>query len=42
MFSVSCLFVLLFHALLAEEDILRGAYDIHWLERWLDTKLAEA
>ena len=32
----------LFHALLAEEDILRGAYDIHWLERWLDTKLAEA
>ena len=32
----------LFHALLAEEDILRGTYDIHWLERWLDTKLAEA
>ncbi|MEM9902578.1 MAG: acetyl-CoA carboxylase biotin carboxylase subunit [Pseudomonadota bacterium] len=26
----------LFHALLEEPDILRGAYDIHWLESWLD------
>jgi acetyl-CoA carboxylase biotin carboxylase subunit len=25
----------LFHALLAEPAIQRGAYDIHWLERWL-------
>ena len=25
----------LFHALLAEPDIQTGAYDIHWLERWL-------
>ncbi|MEC7762792.1 MAG: acetyl-CoA carboxylase biotin carboxylase subunit [Pseudomonadota bacterium] len=25
----------LFHALLAEEDILTGNYDIHWLEHWL-------
>ncbi|MGH1369445.1 MAG: acetyl-CoA carboxylase biotin carboxylase subunit [Maritimibacter sp.] len=25
----------LFHALLAEEDVLTGNYDIHWLEKWL-------
>ncbi|WP_095590093.1 acetyl-CoA carboxylase biotin carboxylase subunit [Actibacterium ureilyticum] len=25
----------LFHALLAEPDILSGDYDIHWLEKWL-------
>ncbi|MGR3363805.1 MAG: acetyl-CoA carboxylase biotin carboxylase subunit [Maritimibacter harenae] len=25
----------LFHALLSEEDILTGKYDIHWLEHWL-------
>ncbi|MEM6727714.1 MAG: acetyl-CoA carboxylase biotin carboxylase subunit [Pseudomonadota bacterium] len=25
----------LFHALLAEEDIHKGAYTIHWLEEWL-------
>ncbi|MBV7410535.1 acetyl-CoA carboxylase biotin carboxylase subunit [Maritimibacter sp. DP1N21-5] len=25
----------LFHALLQEEDILAGNYDIHWLEHWL-------
>jgi acetyl-CoA carboxylase biotin carboxylase subunit len=25
----------LFHALLGEEDILTGNYDIHWLEHWL-------
>ncbi len=27
----------LFHALLQEADVLSGAYDIHWLERWLET-----
>ena len=32
----------LFHALLAEEDILTGNYDIHWLERWLARSLAPA
>ncbi len=26
----------LFHALLAEEDVQTGNYDIHWLEKWLD------
>ncbi|MEZ5716634.1 MAG: acetyl-CoA carboxylase biotin carboxylase subunit [Paracoccaceae bacterium] len=31
----------LFSALLEEEDILTGNYDIHWLERWLDANLAE-
>jgi acetyl-CoA carboxylase biotin carboxylase subunit len=25
----------LFRALLANDDIRQGAYDIHWLERWL-------
>ncbi|MEM9318549.1 MAG: acetyl-CoA carboxylase biotin carboxylase subunit [Pseudomonadota bacterium] len=25
----------LFHAILAQEEIQRGNYDIHWLERWL-------
>jgi acetyl-CoA carboxylase biotin carboxylase subunit len=25
----------LFHALLAEKDVLTGDYDIHWLEKWL-------
>jgi acetyl-CoA carboxylase biotin carboxylase subunit len=29
----------LFHALLQEEDIQRGTYNIHWLERWLETNL---
>jgi acetyl-CoA carboxylase biotin carboxylase subunit len=29
----------LFHALLQEEDIQRGRYNIHWLERWLETHL---
>jgi acetyl-CoA carboxylase biotin carboxylase subunit len=29
----------LFHALLQEEDILSGNYNIHWLERWLETNL---
>jgi len=32
----------LFHALLADDDILSGDYNIHWLEHWLDTKLAES
>ena len=31
----------LFDALLQEPDILRGEYNIHWLERWLDTHLDE-
>ena len=31
----------LFNLLLQEEDILAGAYNIHWLERWLDVNLAE-
>jgi acetyl-CoA carboxylase biotin carboxylase subunit len=31
----------LFHALLEEEDVQTGNYDIHWLEKWLD-KQAEA
>ena len=29
----------LFHALLGEEDVLTGNYDIHWLEHWLETNL---
>ncbi|MEM8775279.1 MAG: acetyl-CoA carboxylase biotin carboxylase subunit [Pseudomonadota bacterium] len=29
----------LFHALLQEEDIHSGAYNIHWLEKWLETNL---
>ena len=29
----------LFHALLAEDDIQTGNYNIHWLERWLETNL---
>ena len=29
----------LFHALLDEPDILSGAYDIHWLEKWLESTL---
>ena len=32
----------LFHALLQEEDILSGEYNIHWLEHWLETNLSEA
>jgi acetyl-CoA carboxylase biotin carboxylase subunit len=31
----------LFHALLQEPDILRGSYNIHWLEHWLETNFAE-
>jgi acetyl-CoA carboxylase biotin carboxylase subunit len=31
----------LFHALLAEDDILAGTYDINWLERWLDAQARE-
>ncbi|MEP3295401.1 MAG: acetyl-CoA carboxylase biotin carboxylase subunit, partial [Pseudoruegeria sp.] len=30
----------LFHALLAEEAVQTGDYDIHWLEKWLDANLA--
>jgi len=29
----------LFHALLQEDDIRTGTYNIHWLERWLETNL---
>jgi acetyl-CoA carboxylase, biotin carboxylase subunit len=29
----------LFHALLQEPDILAGTYNIHWLERWLETNM---
>ncbi|MEM8699733.1 MAG: acetyl-CoA carboxylase biotin carboxylase subunit [Pseudomonadota bacterium] len=28
----------LFHALLEDPEIRRGAYDIHWLEHWLSTR----
>lgn len=31
----------LFHALLQEDDIHSGNYNIHWLEHWLETNLAE-
>ena len=31
----------LFHALLDEPDIQTGAYNIHWLEHWLETHEAE-
>ncbi|MEM9523854.1 MAG: acetyl-CoA carboxylase biotin carboxylase subunit [Pseudomonadota bacterium] len=30
----------LFHALLQEPDILSGNYNIHWLEKWLETNLS--
>ena len=29
----------LFHELLEEHAVLTGAYDIHWLERWLDERM---
>ena len=32
----------LFHALLAEEAVQTGDYNIHWLEHWLETNLSEA
>ncbi|RFP85657.1 acetyl-CoA carboxylase biotin carboxylase subunit [Rhodobacteraceae bacterium 63075] len=32
----------LFHALLGEDDIITGDYNIHWLEKWLETNLGEA
>ncbi len=31
----------LFPALLGEADIQRGTYNIHWLERWLESNLAD-
>ncbi len=31
----------LFHALLQEPDIQSGNYNIHWLEHWLETNLAD-
>ena len=30
----------LFNALLDEQDILKGSYDIHWLEKWLKKEFA--
>ncbi|MCK4713440.1 MAG: acetyl-CoA carboxylase biotin carboxylase subunit [Marinosulfonomonas sp.] len=30
----------LFHALLAEDDILTGNYNIHWLEKWLEENMS--
>jgi acetyl-CoA carboxylase biotin carboxylase subunit len=32
----------LFHALLDEQDVLTGDYNIHWLEQWLETNLGNA
>jgi acetyl-CoA carboxylase biotin carboxylase subunit len=32
----------LFHALLEEEDLLKGDYNIHWLEKWLERTFAPA
>ena len=32
----------LFHALLQENDIHTGAYNIHWLEKWLETNLGDS
>jgi acetyl-CoA carboxylase, biotin carboxylase subunit len=29
----------LFHALLAEDDVQTGNYNIHWLEKWLDANM---
>ncbi|NBT31734.1 MAG: hypothetical protein EBT13_07475, partial [Rhodobacteraceae bacterium] len=29
----------LFHALLEEEAVQTGEYNIHWLEHWLETHL---
>ncbi len=31
----------LFHALLQEQDIHTGDYNIHWLEKWLEANMAE-
>jgi acetyl-CoA carboxylase biotin carboxylase subunit len=31
----------LFHALLEEDAVLSGGYNIHWLEHWLETNLAQ-
>ncbi len=32
----------LFHALLAEEAVQTGEYNIHWLEHWLETNLGDS
>jgi acetyl-CoA carboxylase biotin carboxylase subunit len=32
----------LFHALLSEEAVQTGDYNIHWLEHWLETNLADS
>jgi acetyl-CoA carboxylase biotin carboxylase subunit len=31
----------LFHALLEEDAVLSGGYNIHWLEHWLETNLGD-
>jgi len=31
----------LFHALLAEPDVQNGEYNIHWLEKWLETQFGK-
>ncbi len=31
----------LFHALLEEDAVLTGDYNIHWLEHWLETNLGD-
>jgi len=31
----------LFHALLAEPDVQNGEYNIHWLEKWLDSQFGK-
>ncbi len=32
----------LFHALLQEEDVRSGGYNIHWLEEWLEENIEGA
>ena len=32
----------LFHALLQEKDVQTGDYNIHWLEHWLETNMADS
>ena len=32
----------LFHALLQEKDVQTGEYNIHWLEHWLETNMADS
>ena len=32
----------LFHQLVADDDVLAGDYNIHWLERWLESNLVDS